>query len=160
MAEAALAFQAQREEDVINFVKYIVGGVMAVPVSVALQGTIQSFWITILIFVGVGFGVFIQTFLDYALKCKDFWTCMSEATYAVVIFVYGGFFPLIAGVLVPERIGRIITEVVVTGVVTWAAMKYLAEELPKRSLKIQPAFLWLIIMVSIAIIVGLGDLCQ
>ncbi|CAL9244592.1 unnamed protein product [Arabidopsis halleri] len=104
MAEAA--FQAQREEDVMNFVKYVVGGIMDVPVSVALQGTIQSYWIPIIIFVGVGFGVFIQTFLEYAFKCKDFGTCMSECTYAVVLFVYGGFAPLNVGAS-PKKFGAL-----------------------------------------------------
>lgn len=147
------------DEFALNFLKNFLAGVMAVPVCVVLQNKSVSFWVAILIFSAGAIGIFISTFIESVLKSMSLKNCFDESLSAAFAFIRGGSLPMLLGFLAQDRVQRIVTLILSSGMISARAIYDWSDNGTKRRKTLVSLWwVWFMVMIGTAILVGLADL--
>ncbi|VVB17757.1 unnamed protein product [Arabis nemorensis] len=142
-----------------NFLKNFLLGVMSIPVCMVLQNKSVAFWVAILIFLAGVSGIFISTFIESVLKSMTLKNCFKESYYAASAFIRGGSLPILLGFLAQDRIHRIVNLILSSGMISARAIYDWSDNGTKRRKTLVSLWwVWFMVMIGTAILVGLADL--
>ncbi|CAA7035073.1 unnamed protein product [Microthlaspi erraticum] len=147
-----MAQPVNQDDTLTKILTGFIGGVITVPTYLALRNKMPSLWTPVLLFGGALFAVLMTSFMGHALRALNFRRCVWESLIAAGSFFAGGIVPLGLGLLVPNRVVRIITLIVMTCLVTALMLViFRGDGRDRRHTEVPLWCIWLLVNVVIAV---------